>query len=145
MTMRSRRGVALLLALVALLIIAALVSATLLRVQSDVRLAREGMTRRRAEVAAERVLRLGLASTSSATLRALPIGASLVNTDATDAVTTTLTTIRVDTTLAWLVASSSAPTVRGAARARLGVSALIAPTGAAPLQIVPGDAWTPVY
>lgn len=128
-----------------MLLIGALVAATLFRVQSALRIAREGMARDRADVATERALRVALASTSSATLRSIPIGRSVVTTDVTDGVTTTLTTVRVDTTLAWLVASSTTPSVRGSARAQLGVSAIIASSGFAPLQIIPGDSWTPVY
>lgn len=145
MTTRDRRGVALLLALVALLVLGALVSAALFRVQGDVRLAREGMARRRAEVAAERVLRTAVASTPSASIRALPIGASLVWTDVTDGVRTTLVIVRTDTALAWLDATSTLPAVRGSARARLGVSATIAASGVAPLQVLGGDAWAALY
>ena len=141
----DRRGIALLIALVALLVIGALVSATLLRVQSDVRVSREGMARRRAEAAAERVLRVALSSTSSASVRALPIGASLTSTDATDGITTSLVIVRVDTALAWLDATSTVPAVRGSARARLGVSAVVASVGTTSLQIVGGDAWTPLF
>lgn len=145
MTARPRRGVALLVALVALLLIGALVTAALYRVQSDIRLAREGMARRRADVGAERALRLALTATSSATARALPVGGALTSTDATDGITTTVVTVRVDSTLAWVAATASAPSVRGVARARLGISAAIAAIGIAPLQPIPGDAWTPVF
>ena len=145
MSMRPRRGVALLVALVALVLIGALVTATLFRVQSDARLAREAFARRHAEAAAERTLRLGVTTTSSATVRALRIGGEIASTNISNGVTTVLTTVRVDSSLAWLVASSSAPSVRGTARAQLGVSARIAPNGGAPLQILPGDAWTQVY
>lgn len=141
----DRRGIALFLALVALLVIGALISAALLRVQGDVRVAREGMARRRAEVAAERVIRLALVGTSSATVRSLPVGASITTTDVTDGVTTSLAIVRTDTTLAWLDATATLPSVRGLARARLGASALVAPSGASPLQVVSGDAWAPLY
>lgn len=141
----DRRGIALFLALVALLVIGALVSATLLRVQGDVRIAREGMARRRAEVAAERVLRLALAGPSSATVRALPIGGAITSTDVTDGVTTSLVIVRVDTTLAWLDATATTPSVRGVAHARLGASAVLSTAGAAPLHVVSGDAWTLLY
>lgn len=143
--MRQRRGVALLVALVALLLIGALVTATLFRVQSDVRLAREGMARRQAEVAAERALRLAAASTSSATVRALPIGATVASGDRTGGVVTTVSITRIDTALAWLVATAAAPSVRGTARARLGIDAIVASSGSAPLQILAGDVWAPVY
>ena len=145
MTMHQRRGVALLLALIALLLIGALVVATLFQVQSDARAAGDAMARRRAEVAAERVLRTTIAATSSAAMRALPIGGVRTSTDLTNGVTTILTAVRTDSTLAWLTASASAPSVRGTARAQLGVSASIAPVGSAPLQVIPGDAWTQIY
>lgn len=145
MTTTPRRGVALLIALVALLLIAALVTATLLRVQSDVRLAREESARRRADVSAERALRIALVNTSSATIRTLPIGGTSVSTDRTDAIATTITITRIDTSLAWLVADAHAPSVRGNARMRLGVTAIVSSAGNAPLRILPGDAWAPVY
>jgi type II secretory pathway component PulK len=141
----ERRGVALFLALVALALIGALVSATLFRVQSDIRLAREGMARRSAEVAAERVLRVAVASTPSAALRSLAVGGALTSSDLTDGVNTTVTLIRVDSTLAWLTATASARSVRGAARAKLGASVFIPPVGAAPLQLLPGDTWAPAF
>lgn len=145
MRLPQRRGIALLIALAALLLIGALVTATLFRVQSDVRVARDEMARRHAEAAAERALRFAVATTSSAAARALPIGGTLVSTDLVDGITTTVTTIRVDSTLAWLAVTARTPSVRGTARAQLGASAVIAPVGAAPLQILPGDAWAPVY
>lgn len=145
MRMRPRRGVALLIALLALLLIGALVSATLFRVQSDVRTARDGMARRRAEAGAERMIRITLAATSSATMRALPIGAATTFTDLTNGVSTIVTAVRTDSTLAWVVATATAPSVRGSARAQFGVSASIAPVGSASLRILPGDAWTQVY
>lgn len=145
MSMRRRPGVALLIALLALLLIGALVSATLLRVQSDVRLARDAMTRQRAEAAAERMIRVTIAATSSATMRALPIGSSSASTVLTNGVTTTTTLVRTDSALVWVVATATAPSVRGVARAQLGASAVIARMGSAPLQILPGDAWALVY
>lgn len=145
MSMHQRRGVALLIALLALVLIGALVSATLLRVQSDLRLARDAMARKRAEAGAERMVRIILATTSSATMRSLPIGASSTLTDLTNSVRTTVTAVRTDSTLAWIVATATAPSVRGSVRAQLGVSATIAPVGAASLQILPGDAWAQVY
>jgi Tfp pilus assembly protein PilV len=145
MSLRQRRGVALLIALLALLLIGALVSATLLRVQSDARHARDAMARTRAEAAAERMIRITLATTSSATLRALPVGTSTTSTDLTNGVTTVVTVVRTDSTLAWIDATASAPSVRGSARARLGASASIVSIGSASLRILPGDAWAQVY
>lgn len=145
MRMRQRRGVALLLALIALLLIGALASATLFQVQSDARVAGDAMARRRAEVAAERMLRITVATMSSPAMRALPIGGIRPSTDLTNGVTTTLTAVRTDSTLAWITASATAPSVRGTARAQLGVSVSIAPVGSAPLQVIPGDAWTQIY
>lgn len=143
--MHQRRGVALLVALLALVLIGALVSATLLRVQSDARLARDAMARTRAEAAAERMVRVTLATTTSATMRALPIGAGTTSTDLTNGVTTVVTVVRTDSLLAWIDATASAPCVRGRARARLGASASIAPMGSASLLLLPGDAWAQVY
>ena len=145
MSTHQRRGVALLIALLALLLIGALVSATLLRVQSDARLARDAMARKRAEAGAERMIRITLATTSSAIMRARPIGARTTSTDLTDGVTTIVNVVRTDSTLAWIVATASAPSVRGSARAQLGASATIAPVGSASLQLLPGDAWAQVY
>lgn len=141
----ERRGVALLLALVALALIGALLTGTLFRVQSDIRLAREGLARRSADVAAERVLRLAVAATPSPVVRALPIGAAFTTTDLTEGVTTTFTLVRVDSTLAWVTAGASVISVRGTARAKLGATVIIPPAGAAPLQLLPGDTWAPVY
>lgn len=145
MTRADRRGVALFLALVALALIGALLTATLFRVQSDIRLAREGMARRSAEAAAERALRLVIATTSSTAVRSLPVGGTLTSSDLTDGVSTTLTLVRVDSTLAWVTATASARSVRGVARAKLGASFLIPTTGAAPLQLLPGDTWASAY
>ena len=145
MSTHQRRGVALLIALLALVLIGALVSATLLRVQSDARLARDAMARTRAEAAAERTIRITLATTSSATIRALPIGAGTTSTDLTNGVTTVVTVVRTDSALAWIDATASAPSVRGTARVRLGASASIAPIGNASLQLLAGDAWAQVY
>jgi Tfp pilus assembly protein PilX len=141
----DRRGVALLLALVALLVIGALLAGALYRVQSELRLARDGMMRRAAEVAAERALRVSIATSSSAAARALPIGASSISTDDTDGAHTVITMARVDATLVWIVASASEPSVRGVARAQVGVTASLAPTGSSALQIVQGDAWAPGF
>lgn len=145
MSTHQRRGVALLIALLALVLIGALVAATLLRVQSDARLARDAMARTRAEAAAERMVRITLATTTSATIRALPIGAGTTSTDFTNGVTTVVTVVRTDSALAWIDATASAPSVRGTARARLGASASIAPVGSASLQLLAGDAWAQVY
>ena len=145
MSTHQRRGVALLIALFALLLIGALVSSTLLRVQSDARLARDAMARRRAEAGAERMIRITLATTSSATMRARPIGARTTSTDLTGGVTTIVNVVRTDSTLAWIVATASAPSVRGTTHAQLGASASIAPVGSASLQLLPGDAWAQVY
>lgn len=140
----ERRGVALLVALVALVVVGALTAATLLRVQSELAIALDGSARRRAEGAAELALRTALATGDCAALRSQPLGAVRRVTTMTGGVTTSVETIRTDSTLVWVVATGIAPGVRGAARSRVGVSASIGAGAGAP-QPLPGDAWAAVF
>jgi hypothetical protein len=141
---RKRRGVALLVALVAVIVVGALTAATLLRVQSELAIALDGSARRRAEAAAELALRMALATGDRVALRSRPIGSVQRVTTVTGGVTTTIETVRTDSTLLWIVATGVAPGVRGDARSRVGASASIA-GGAGPPQPLPGDTWVAVF
>lgn len=143
-TTPERRGVALLIALVAVIVVGALTAATLLRVQSEFTIALDGAARRRAEAAAELALRMTLATGDRAALRSQPIGMVQRVTTVTGGVTTTVETVRTDSTLVWVVAAGVAPGVRGDARSRVGVSASIAGGSGSP-QPLPGDTWAAVF
>lgn len=143
-TAHERRGIALLVALVAVIVVGALTAATLLRVQSELTIALDGSARRRAEGAAELALRMALATGDRVALRSQPVGAVLRVTTVTGGVTTTVETVRTDSTLVWVVATGVAPGARGDARASMGVSASIARGAGAP-QPLSGDAWAAVF
>lgn len=144
MVTRARRGMALLIALVAMIVVGALTAATLLRVQSELVTSFDESARRRAESAAELALRMALATGDGVALRSQPIGAVQRVTTVTGAVTTTVETVRTDSTLVWVVATGVALGVRGDVRSRVGVSASIAGGAGAP-QPLPGDAWLAVF
>lgn len=141
---RERRGVALLVALVGVILVGALTAATLLRVQSELTISLDGSARRRAEAAAELALRMALVTGDRVVLRSQPIGAVQRVTTMTGGVTTTVETVRTDSALVWVVATGVAPGVRGDARARVGASASIAGGSGAP-QPLPGETWVAVF
>ena len=141
---RNRRGVALLIALVAVIVVGALTAATLLRVQSELSIALDGAARRRSDAAAELALRMALVTGDVVAMRSHPIGSVQRVTTVTGGVTTIVETVRTDSTLVWIVATGIAPGVRGDARSRVGVSASIA-GGAGGPQPLEGDTWAAVF
>ena len=117
-----RQGFALFVTLAALLLAAAVMLAAVLRSNTDVHAARLATLRARAFVAAESALWTTSAATTAPSVRAMPIGGrARVQTDSAD-LSTLVTIVRVDTSMAWIVSAATVRRGNDIAYHRLGLS-----------------------
>ena len=119
----NRPGFALISALLAMILATALIAAIAFRASETTHSAHALTLRVAAFNAAESALTTALAATNASTLRTTPIGYSLPV--LTPQLGTTLTAVRTDTTIAWLVATTELHRGDDVARHRIGMSVLI--------------------
>jgi hypothetical protein len=144
------QGFALISALLGVVIVSALITATLFHVAQNADLARAGTLHHHALTSAERAAWLALTNTDIAALHAAPVGAVIATespaVDPRTQVLTRVTLIKVQPALVWLLATASASAGRHEAHHRVGLSAAIPRDSTSlALQPLPSRAWVDVY
>jgi hypothetical protein len=141
-TLSQRPAFALLSTLIAILLLTALTSATLLRASTDTQITSTTTLRHQAFFAADRALWTSLTQ-DNATYRALPLYHTVVTTTTTPTHTTRIHTTRADTTLYWIVASTTLTAGPHRATRRLALSARL--TSDSTLAPLTPNAWIDLY
>jgi hypothetical protein len=135
---RKRAGVALVLALVAVVVVTALMVAMTYRVRLDTSIAMGSSLRRQAMVGAESAVWSTLSSASAASIRLAPIGTVRKSVTSSGEGSTTVMLTRTDTSHVWIVADVTVLRGRLRARYRTGMSAVVSEdtirTGLVPLD-----------
>jgi hypothetical protein len=145
MTRVTPHGFALLFTLVAIVLISALVAATMFRVTENNYLAQLTTLKLHTMAESERQLWATMSDPGLFAFAAAPIGMVKTSIQTTGDVTTVITITKVDAALLWLVASSSAQHGRLSAAHRTAVSAQLTVAGVRPAQPLPGPTWVDVY
>jgi len=139
------RGFALLFTLVAIVIVSALVVATMFRVTENNYLAQLTTLRLHVMAESERRLWTAMDDPELFELPFAPIGTTKRSTSTEDGVTTIITVTKVDSTLLWLVATTTAQRGRLSAAHRTAVSAQLAASLLHPATPLQGVAWVDLY
>ena len=133
-------------ALVAMLIIAALVSATAMRVDEERRASRAITLQHVALASAEGAVWRTFVSADAQMLRAAPIGLSSQATSTVDGLTQKVTVTKIDTAMVWIVGSTQIQHGREVAAHRVALWALLpSDTISTRLTPLPGGAWADLY
>jgi Tfp pilus assembly protein PilX len=122
----NRGGFALLVALLAIVIVTALMLATLLRTNQNAQITHAETLTQRAFAGAETALWEAATGVDIRRLRAEPLGTATVLRTKLGELTTNVTVIKVDTSVVWIVADATVRDGRDQAQHRLGLSATMA-------------------
>lgn len=144
--MTNRKGFALLTALAALLIIAALITATTLRVDEDRRATRATTLGHHALAGAEDALWRTMTTANVNALRTNPVQTSSTTTTITGSLTQTVTVTKLDATLLWITARATVHHGPDSATHRVALWARLPPDITSPnlVPLMPG-AWADLY
>ena len=140
-----RRGFALLTALVAILTIAALVTATALRTDEDRRAARATTLHHHALAGAEDALWRTVTTTNAKSLRTNPVGASTTTTTTGD-LTQIISVTKLDATLFWIIVHATVHSGPDSASHRIALWARL-PADTITSHLIPlaSSAWADLY
>jgi len=131
-------------ALFAMVLAAALLTAVAFRAAEEQRVALSTMLRVSTFGIAESALRESVDQVSPGALRLLPIGTPVALTSAYPDVAVSV--VRTDSTIAWIVAAATVRRGRDVARRRLGMSVTFSPdTLARHVRVVPDRAWAEFF
>lgn len=145
MTRTTHPGFALLFTLVAIVLVSALVSATMFRITENNYLAQLTTLKLHTMAESERRLWTTLADPALTPMASAPIGTVKTLTWLTGETTTLVTVTKVDSTMLWLVATANTQRGRLLTLHRTGVSARLHPVGGRLAQPISGPAWVDLY
>jgi hypothetical protein len=140
----KRPGFALVFTLVAIVLISALITATMFRVTETTYLAKLSTLHLHATAEAERQLWLTMSSPTTLALTTAPIGSVSTTAATTPTTTSTITITKMDSATLWLTATTTVQRNHLHATRHVALSAHISPPGQ-PLRPILGPAWVDLY